>query len=197
MKQSIGLIVLLSCIMLWSCSKNETGPSVVTPEQLVAQGWQAYAGRSYQLALDRFAEALRANPNLVDAYNGSGWANAKLDSLTASVAGFSSGLLKDSTNLQIKAGLSFVYNAQKQYVFSISRASQVLQADPNWRFSRDTSANFSDLHVLLAEDYFAVADFDSSLIQVRVLNSSFNADVTFLAGQSALANEIERLRGLF
>ena len=190
-------MVLLGCMMLWSCSKNETGPTVVTPDQLVAQGWQAYAGRNYPLAVDRFTEALQANSNLVDACNGSGWANAKLDSLTASVTGFSSGLSKDSTNLQIKAGLSFVYSAEKQYAFSISRATQVLRADTNWRFSRDTSVNSSDLHILLAEDYFALAYFDSSLTQVRVLNSSFSADVTTLAGQAALANEIEILRSLF
>jgi len=192
------LIIGLVTALFWGCSKDE-GPAAKTPAELLAEGWQAYATRNYQLAHDDFAAATQGDANLADAYNGSGWANAKLNALNASVASFTTGVGRDPANLQMKAGLSFVFNAQKVYTSSIAADSMVLYADSIWSFSRDTSINAADLHLLLAEDYFALTppDFASSKAQVIKLNPSFAADIATLAGQTALAAEIERLRGIY
>jgi hypothetical protein len=193
------LVLGLAIAQLWGCSKDEGGAPAKTPAELVAEGWQAYANRNYQLAHDDFASATQGNGNLADAYNGSGWANAKLNALGGAVTSFNSGLGKDSANLQMKAGLSFVFNAQKLYISSIAYDSTVLHADSTWSFSRDTSINAADLHLLLAEDYFALTppDFISSKREVRILDTSFVADVGTLPGQTALAAEIETLRGIY
>src|SRR3989442_12388547 len=182
-------VICLVIAQLWGCSKDEGGPAAKTPAELLAEGWQAYATRNYQLAHDDFAAATQGDANLADAYNGSGWANAKLNALSASVSSFNTGLGKDPANLQMKAGLSFVFSAQKLYVSSIASDSTVLYADSTWSFSRDTSINATDLHLLLAEDYFALTppDFASSKSQVIKLNPSFVADIATLAGQTALA----------
>jgi tetratricopeptide (TPR) repeat protein len=171
-------------------------PTPKTPEQLLSEGWDAFTLKNYSLALTDFTAAIQGNTNLVDAYNGSGWTNAKLNALAASVTSFTDGLSKDTTRIAIKAGLAFVYNAQKQYQLSIDRALAVFQADPNWVFSHDLSISVSTLHILLAEDYFALANFTASYLQVQVVNPSFVADVSTRTGQSALAAEIERLRSL-
>ncbi|HYQ87296.1 MAG TPA: hypothetical protein VES59_08665 [Bacteroidota bacterium] len=193
------LIMVLVIAQLWGCSKDEGGPAAKTPAELLAEGWQAYASRNYQLAHDDFAAATQGDANLVDAYNGSGWANAKLNVLAAAVASFNTGLGKDAVNLQMRAGLSFVFNAQKLYTSSIAADTTVLHANSTWSFSRDTSINAADLHLLLAEDYFALTppDFASSKAQVLTLNPLFAADIATLAGQTALAAEIERLRGIY
>jgi len=151
------------------------------------------------LAHDDFAAATQGDANLVDAYNGSGWANAKLNALAAAVASFNTGLGKDSVNLQMRAGLAFVLNAQKLYTSSITADTTVLGANSTWSFSRDTSINAADLHLLLAEDYFALTppDFLASKREVQILDPSFVADVATIAGQTALAARIETLRGIY
>lgn len=195
--RNVTIALLAAAGLLWgACSKDQTSPPV-TADALINQGWQAYAAHNYQGALDKFTAALGMDPNNVDAHNGVGWASAKKDDLAGSLTAFMLGRTRDSTNLQINAGLSVVYNAQKDYPSSIERGSYVLQSNPQWSFSRDTSVNSFDLNVIIAEDYFALADFASSLAAVKILNPSFNADVTQLSGQSALAKEIERLSSLY
>src|SRR5258706_8394446 len=124
--------------LFWACSSGGDNPPVKTPEELLADGWKAYSSKNYHLALTDFNSAAQGNPALVDAFNGAGWANAKLNSLTASVVNFTDGLGKSPGNVQIKAGLSFVLNAQKDYASSITRALGALGADANWGFTRDT-----------------------------------------------------------
>lgn len=198
MKKSVVAVCFLAGQFFSACSNDGGGPPAKTPEELLAEGWQAYAARTYQVALNDFNAAAQGNANLVDAFNGAGWASAKLNSLAASVVDFRAGLGKDPANVQMKVGLSLVFNAQKLYDSSITRAGQALSASPNFVFSRDTSINASDLHLLLAENYFALTppDFANSLLQVQILNPAFAADVTGLTGQTALAMEIERL-GLY
>ena len=196
MKKSILAICFLTGQLFWACSSGGgDGPPAKTPEQLLSEGWQAYASHNYTLALTDFNSAAQGNSNLVDAFNGAGWANAKLNSLAASVVDFRNGLTKNGSNVQMKAGLSLVFNAQKLYDSSIVRAGEVLAADPAWVFTRDTSLNASDLHLLLAEDYFAQVppNFAASLAQVQILDPSFTADVSGITGQAALAQRIEDL----
>ncbi len=201
MKHSIFILCALSGLVFWECSSGGDGggPPTKTPEQYLAEGWQAYAAKNYSLALSDFNAAAQAKPSLADAFNGAGWANAKLTLLPASAADFNDGLTKSPGNVQILAGLSLVFNAQKLYDSSIVRAGEVLSAAPAWVFTRDTSTNAFDLHLLLAEDYFALTPpaFGSSLAQVQILNPGFAADITTIAGQTALAAEIERLGTIF
>ena len=187
---------LVASLSILSCSKDETGPPPVTADLLITQGWQAFAGKNYPGAVDKFVAALRLDASKVDAYNGEGWSYARENGLDSSAALFVRGWRRDSTNLQVNAGLAVVYNAQKDYSSSIARGAYVLQVQPQWSFGRDTSVNSFDLNILLAEGYFALADFSSSLARVKVLNPAFNADITQISGQTALANEIERLSHL-
>ena len=178
-----------------SCNSGGDG-STPTAGELIDQGWQSYSSRSYQAALDKFNEALGMDGSLVDGYNGAGWASAKLNQLSTSLAKLTTGLSKDTSNLEIKAALAIVYNAQRTYAQSISFANRVLAVRPNWSFSHDATVSAADLHLLLAEDYFAMANYNASLVEVKALNPAFDADVSAVHGQAALAGEIERLRSI-
>ncbi|MBI3365777.1 MAG: tetratricopeptide repeat protein [Ignavibacteriae bacterium] len=195
MKFSLALILLLFFGFVFSsCSGSDGGgPAQKTAEQLTTEGWQAYGAKNYQDALARFTEALQLNGNFADAHNGAGWANAKLNAMDAAVTSFTTGLTKDPANLQMKAGLAFVYSVQKNYALSIQRTQEVLAADSSWSFSRDLSISASDLHLLLAADYFAQGNFGASLQEVRLLES-FTVNVNTASGQAALSDEIEKLR---
>jgi tetratricopeptide (TPR) repeat protein len=192
MKPHVILMVLLS-VMIGGCSSGG-GDGQKTAGQVTAEGWSAYSAKNYTDASARFAEALTLDANFVDAYNGAGWSNAKLNAMPGAVASFTTGLTKDPANIQIKAGLAFVYSVQKEYALSIQRGNEVLAADSVWSFSRDLSIGAADIHLMLAEDYFAQGDFSASLQQVQKLNALFNANVSTPSGRAALSAEIERLR---
>jgi hypothetical protein len=187
------LISMIVCAVLCSSCQNDGGGSEKTADQLMTEGWQSYGSHNYQAAADAFTQALGKNANLVDGYNGLGWANGKLNQLPTSVTKFLAGLVMDTTNLEIKSGLAFVYNAQKNYTQSIIQGRAVLVTNSSWSFSRDVTVNALDLQLLLAEDFFAMAAYDSSLARVKILNPIFTADVSTVAGQTALAQEIELL----
>ncbi len=180
-------------VVVAGCSSTSNPESA---DQLVSEGWTAYLNHNYTLASSKFSQALALNGNLVDAYNGAGWSLAKLNLPDSAVTQFNRGLARDTGNTEIRAGLAFVDNALKLYSQSITLALAVLQVRPAWVFSRDNSVNAQDLHLLLAEDYFALASYPQSLAQVQILNPAFAADVTTVVGQTSLAKEIERLRAL-
>ena len=92
--------------------------------------------------------------------------------------------------------MAFVYNAQKEYQSAINSANTALSLKSNWLFSHDESIGYKDLHLILAASYFGLGNFSQSLVQVQKLNSAFTADINTYEGKSALAEEIERLRGI-
>ena len=56
------------------------------------------------------------------------------------------------------------------------------------------SLHYKDVHLLVAACYFANGEYSQSLAEVKMLNSSFDADTGTIEGKAALAEEIERLR---
>ncbi len=190
------LAVAAAMVIFASCKSSEGGPTK-TPEELIAAGWQYYLSHDYTNAADQFNQALAQNNHLVDAYNGLGWSRAKLGQIATAVTNFATGFGMDTSNLDIRAGLAFAYNAQKSYAQSISSALAVLAVNMNWTFSHDNTVNASQLQLVLAEDYFATADYASSLARVQVLDPVFTANVTTIQGQTELAQEIESLRVTF
>ncbi len=190
-----GWFILL--ILLLSAGCQNGGGGGETADQLVKDGWTAYASKSYRAAANDFNQAISMNGSLTDAYNGAGWSYAQLSVLDTSVIKFTAGRAHDSTVTEINAGLGIVDNALKSYAQSIQSAGSVLQKNPAWTFSRDNSVNWCDLQVLLAEDFYALSMYDSSLTHVKTLNASFTADVSTFAGQKLLSQEIELLRAMY
>ena len=176
------------------CTSTGGGGGNETAGQLISEGWGQYLAGSYSGAVSKFNQALTLDGTAVDAYNGLGWSYAKLDQIASSVSKFDAGLSRDGVNNEMRAGLAFVRNAQKLYGESDSLAGVVLVANAGWIFSRDHTVNAQDLHLLMAENYFAIASYALSLAQVQVLNGVFTVDVSTVAGQTALAKEIERLK---
>ncbi len=190
------IIMTLSCIT-FSCKEkvNELAPP--DANQYINQGWEAFKNHEYQTALDKFTEALRMDSSIVDAYNGAGWSSGKLNLLDEAVKYFLICKSKPNSSLDINAGLSIVYNAQKKYNSSITEAGIVFRGNLDWVFSRDTSINKYDLRIVLAENYYALGSFEICLEQVKMLNLTFSVNYQTMEGQTILAHEIERLRNLY
>jgi hypothetical protein len=199
MKACMVVVTMAIVVVLSSCSSNNSNPAnaTETAPQLINDGWQAFTNQDYNTALSKFTAALRLDAALVDGYNGAGWSDVRLNLLSNAITEFTGGRSKDTNNVDILAGLSFVNNAQKNYSASIGDVASLLQKNAHWFFERDTTVNINDVKVVLAEDYFSTANFDSSLAVVQTLNPAFSADVSTVAGQTALAQEIETLRNIY
>jgi tetratricopeptide (TPR) repeat protein len=165
-------------------------------EELVNEGWEQFKSGNYQLALETFQDAIARDNNYAEAYNGAGWASARLTNLSNAVSYFTQCISLNASLVTAHAGLAFVYNAQKEYASAINSANKALSLRSNWLFTYDESIGYKDLHLILAASYFALGNFSQSLAQVQKLNPSFTADFNTYEGKSALAEEIERLRGI-
>ncbi len=190
----IYFVIAFFCFVFISCNEDGTEPIVEkTASQLIAEGWTAYSNKNYQTAISKFAESIQKDATISDAYNGTGWSLGKIDSLNLSVLSFQTALTRNSSNLEAQAGLAIDYNALKNYMQSNYFALSVLTLDSNWLFSHDTTVNNKDLNLLTAQNYFAQAKFDSSLLRVQLIDGSFSVDIGTLQGQASLAAKIEEL----
>ena len=186
-------LFFLFAVFIAACgSDGPTGPSL---EDLIQEGWTAFEQGDYDLASTKFTDAIAMSPVSAESYTGLGWSLFRLDNLGRAKSEFTAGSGKDNPSADLFAGWAFVQNALKSYADSNTKASQALTQAPTWRFSHDSTLDASDLHILKAENYFLIGDFDNSLTEVRLLNPNFNADVSSSGGQADLAAEIERLKG--
>lgn len=176
--------------------QNGTTPTDKNVEELVTEGWDQFKSGNYQLALAKFQDATAKDNNFAEAYNGAGWSSARLTNLSDAVAYFTQSIAKNSSLTEAHAGLAFAYNAQKDYQAAINSANKALSLKTNWLFTYDETIDYKDLYLILASSYFGLANFSQSLSQVQKLNSAFTADIATYEGKSALAEEIERLRGI-
>lgn len=197
MKMNKYTLYLLLILLLLNCElENGVNLPDKQVEELVNEGWEQFEDGSYQLALEKFEAAAARDNNYAEAYNGAGWASARLTSLINAVSHFTQCITLNSSNVAAQAGLAFVYNAQKEYQAAINSANKALSLNSSWLFTHDKTIGYKDLHLILASCYFALGNFNQSLAQVQTLNPLFNADIDTYEGKSALAEEIERLRGI-
>jgi tetratricopeptide (TPR) repeat protein len=164
-------------------------------EEITADGWNLYfETKQYADALNMFKEAIVADAEYADAHNGAGWTSARLSQLDEAVGYFDESIRLNTAVADAHAGRAFAKYAKLDYSAAISSATTALQKNSSWNFEHDTTLNYKDLHLLLAACHFATGAYQSSLTEVKLLNASFTANITTIAGKAALAEEIERLR---
>jgi tetratricopeptide (TPR) repeat protein len=197
MKIQIRLIIFIGLLLVISCRK----PYVPVPTDYTEYAWTLYLEGKYSDALYWFDQAIINYQDYADGYNGKGWTQGKRGKADSAVVDFTTALTyidsTDTSVLQynIRAGRSFAYHAVGLYQSSIEDGLSVLDADSFWVFVRDTTANYKDIQIILAADYFGLGDFLSSLEWVQALDSTFSVDVIDPSGVTLLSEKIEELMG--
>lgn len=166
-----------------------------TLDELIAQGWAAFEQSDYMTAKDKFYSAKMMNPLEKEVYSGLGWSYFKLDSLEQATVEFNICACLSEPTADIAAGWAFTLNTMKEYASSTEKASAAIAIDSSWVFAHGLSLDVRELHLLKAENYYLLGSFAESLLEVKILNPAFTADITTDFGRSALAAEIERLKG--
>jgi tetratricopeptide (TPR) repeat protein len=183
--------LVLSVSVFSGCGGDEgTAPA----QSLVEQGWDAFESGKFGSAASRFEEEIDLNPRNASAHNGLGWANAKLGNLSDAITNFDDALSHGFRGVDPRAGQAIVYRDVEpaNYTLAIAAAQTALAADADYQFAHDPELNYLDLHLILAQSYFAMGDYTDANDEVAVLGGNVQnpASATFVED---LLAEIERL----
>ncbi|TES93190.1 MAG: tetratricopeptide repeat protein [Candidatus Cloacimonadota bacterium] len=184
-------LIVFICLILAGCPDfPRIGPASVE------RAWTYYDEGEYDKAIKEFDDVIEDEPDNGEAYNGLGWCYGKLGELTSAVDDFNIALEKADTLIDPYAGLTFVYSDIPQDQDCVDAATTLIQRDPLYFFGHDNDIDVDDVRLVKAKSLCNLGNFTSALVEVKILNPSFNCDVSTPEGREALLAEIERLRGI-
>ncbi|MEE9466163.1 MAG: hypothetical protein V3W14_11400 [Candidatus Neomarinimicrobiota bacterium] len=173
-----------------------------TPDY-VGYGWELMALLDYRGAIPHFEDGAELDPTYTDAWNGLGWAYAKLGSADTSAINFvkaaSANAAKSPADssivpTEVFAGLAFSKLALGEFDDAITNGKAALTRTPNWVFEHDVNIFYDNLTLTVAIAFYGLAEFDSSLVWVKKLDLTYTTDVNTLPGRFDLAAKLEDLR---
>ena len=218
-KTTLLFFVSIGILFVDGCRKNFSA----TAEHKASYGWEMYELKDYLKSREWFYNSVETDKKWKDAYNGLGWSYAKLlemDSLDTenigSIRTFHRGLLqpKDPWNstdvhLEILAGLTFAYHAKGNDKEAVKFGNALIDStliglNPSrwhsWAFSHDSTLNYLDLRITMASSYFALAEFDSTQVHLKVVLDSLGSstklisDYKSLLGRQLVAQQLDSLQ---
>ena len=195
MKKLILVIWLAGlAILAAACGGDDEdiGTLPLTDQQLLDQGWSAFASAQYDQALASFDELVDRGALLAEAHSGRGWSYARSNLPSEAAAALDSASAQQPAGDladEIQAGYAFVHDALDRHADCLAATDQVSEG---WIFAHDAAVDYDDLIVLR---YYALGQFAESLAEVQRLDPEFTADVATPAGRAALAAKIEQLLG--
>lgn len=218
-KHTLLFFVSLGIFFIDGCRKNFSA----TAEHKASYGWEMYELKDYLKSREWFFNSVETDKKWKDGYNGLGWSYAKLlemDSLDTenigSIRTFHRGLLqpKDPWNstdvhLEILAGLTFAYHAKGNDKEAVKFGNALIDStliglNPSrwhsWAFSHDSTLNYLDLRITMASSYFALAEFDSTQVHLKVVLDSLGSstklisDYKSLLGRQLVAQQLDSLQ---
>lgn len=169
-------ILTLSVLTFSGCGSDGTGPGYDVRENLDI-AWGHFAGADYSDAIDKFNEVLDNVSENDEAYLGLGWSYAFLGQFADAVANF--GLVSGQPEIvDAYMGLASVYRDLPNYQAAISNADDVIDADSSYQFSRKTSINYRDAHLIKAQCYYRLgsSNFPEAHIEVNYLCDDLGLD---------------------
>jgi tetratricopeptide (TPR) repeat protein len=187
------LILMGTLLFYFSCEKK--GVEKVTARKLIEQGWGKFEAGDFAGAGSDFSAALSISTNSNDssgAFLGLGWAELRQNQGGLAENSLVKYLSFAPGENEGRSGLAFAYPTTNKFRQAIDTANVVLSSNPSWAFSHDASINSVGLHLLLAQCYYNIAIFDSSLMQViNYYDINFWQDVKTPAGKDTLGMKIQ------
>jgi tetratricopeptide (TPR) repeat protein len=200
MKTFISVACLACLLTAFGCGGDGGGGPSDTAASLTAAGWALFEKGEYEAAITKFDQALGLDATYSDAYNGLGWSNAKLDSLSDALSNFGECLVFSSTLADAYAGCAPVYRDYEtepaHFDSAIAAASEALALQATYAFSHDTSFDWRDLHLIMAQSHYGLGEFPDANTHVLALGG-ITLDPESSTFVEDLAAEIERLEGIY
>jgi len=200
--RAFKLLPGLFLVLAVGCGGGDSGPSE-TASSRAAEGWTLFESGDYEGAIEKFDRAVILDLTYADAYNGRGWSYARLDSLSRSLNDFGRAIARTGQGAALAdfyAGSSPVYRdietRPSHFDSAVVFASDALALDRRYIFSHDSDFDWHDLHLIMAQAYFALNDYTSANARVDSLGGNVQnpASPSFVED---LAEEIERLETIW
>lgn len=202
LKSFLAAVLTLGIIGLSGCGGDNgngpTGPSL-------AAAWAKFESGNYSMAVEIFHAVIAADSGTADAYNGLGWSFAFSDQFDSAMHYFEVASNMDTMAIDPLAGMSAINLAEGDYTESIALAANALALDSNWTFQHADGIDNQDLHLIMAEAYFALGEsrYPDALARVKFLDptctlspddsETWNGHPTYAA---ALLKKIEALEAV-
>jgi tetratricopeptide (TPR) repeat protein len=200
MKALASVICFACLLMVLGCGGDGGGGPSDTAASLTAAGWALFEKGEYEAAITKFNQALGLDATYSDAYNGLGWSDAKLDSLGRALDSFGECLVFDNMLADAYAGCAPVYRDYEtepaHFDSAIASAGHALSIAAAYSFSHDTSFDWHDLRLIMAQSHYGLGEFLDAYDQVIELGGTVldPESETFVED---LAAEIEDLEALY
>jgi len=200
---AVPLIALLVCVS--SCGDDEgPGPGTTASDHNEA-GWSSYANGDHTNARASFEKALGLEAGLIEARLGLAWCEAHDGEYSTALDDFDEVMETGEYVADAFAGRAATALAASQDSLAIASAESTLARDHVYEFSRHDKYNWRDLRLIMAQAYFALAQYSDAQAQVDILDPDNGLDPadseswvvdgqTHLTYEAALAMEIEWLR---
>jgi hypothetical protein len=191
--QLVPLLAFLGC--------GVTGQNPQDEGDAMDDAWQLYRQQRFEEAAQRFQDLALEDVSMAESYGGLGWSRLRLLEPAAARTAFQSSLIDDPQWADSRAGELFALrDAGGSADALLSRARALLRDEPTWRFGHESSVDWRDLQVLMAQVFYTTQRFDSCLTRCRSVDDAMSlsrADTLSWLGaptfESALLAELERL----
>lgn len=155
-----ALAVLLVFI---GCSSSEpTGPNPPPPpfdaDAHIAAGWASFAAGSYQAGVTSFSTVIAHENANAEAYSGRGWCYTLMTMYDSAYSDLRAAIMYDLGTQDANMGLAAIFRDYVTYPDhlkeAIERANAVVEDDADYIFSKRTSIDYRDAHLIIAQCQF-------------------------------------------
>jgi len=210
MKKQLFTFLMLGVTTLFvACKKEDVTYKIYNPseimystleQRLTENGWKEFCSGHYAQAVDSFLLATQSNSLYSDAYNGLGWAYARLDSLEDASHYFTVCMVSRANGLVLTdacAGRSFVNLALHEYYKAIEDVTAVILNTGNYAslhhdyaFRHDPAITTNYLLLVMAESWFMLGKYNSCYTTLFCIDDTIEETTD----PERLAEIIEELR---
>lgn len=181
---------------------------VITAPELASEGWTLFQDGNIADAQAKFEEAIALDASSADAYNGKGWCLLRQNALAEAKQSFDLAISNGLPTADALVGRAAAHRDLPDLPSAIQDALAALSLDPNYRFAYDSTIDYHDVRIILAQSYFGIADYPNAQQQVNILDSENGLDpenstkwvvggMSYNTYQEALLMKIEALEEMF
>ncbi len=187
MKTKILLSFVLIALLM-SCAKefSDNDYLVQPPESfdaLMAQGWSAFETQHYAVAVETFSAAAERKATLPEVYLGLGWSSIRALNLENGKVYLGSAIsfaFLDPTNedqfiRDAQSGLAGIALIEGDYTKAIDYVDGIIEADPNYTFSHDSSINPTALKRIRMIAAYYQGDYSHAFQEILDLGLSLSS----------------------
>jgi len=175
---------------------------------LIFYGWDDFENGDFSRAAGYFDQYIQFDSLNADCFTGLGWSLMRIDSLDSSITSFNNALNINEEYIDALAGLVLALYKKDEDLTVTVFGEQTLEQDSVYEFEHDTTFNFEDIHLILADSYNLLGMIEDAQIHIDTIFSDNGLtpsdsascvvdNITYPTYEEALTAAIDYLKNLF